>query len=65
MKNFKEKVVQFIRDEEGLELSEYAVAGSLIVLGTVAVFITLGDEITIAIGKIIQAVQGTDPAAGA
>ncbi len=61
MKNFKEKVVQFIRDEEGLELSEYAVAGSLIVLGTVAVFITLGEEITLAIEKIITAVQGQDP----
>ncbi len=65
MKNFKEKVVQFVRDEEGLELSEYAVAGSLIVLGTVAVFITLGEEITLAIEKIIMAVQGQDPGAGA
>lgn len=63
MKNFKEKVVQFIRDEEGLELSEYAVAGSLIVLGTVAVFITLGEEITTAIGNIITALKGDDPAA--
>ncbi|MFL1455964.1 Flp family type IVb pilin [Marinobacter sp. GN3S48] len=45
MKNFKEKVVQFIRDEEGLELSEYAVAGSLIVLGAVAAFTLLGENI--------------------
>jgi len=45
MKNFKEKVVAFIRDEEGLELSEYAVAGSLIVLGAVAAFTTLGENI--------------------
>lgn len=52
MKNFKEKVVQFIRDEEGLELSEYAVAGSLIVLGTVAAFTLLGGNIGIVIDSI-------------
>ncbi len=60
MKNFKEKVVQFIRDEEGLELSEYAVAGSLIVLGTVIAFGALGDDITTAIEGISCAVQGQE-----
>lgn len=58
MKNFKEKVVQFLRDEEGLELSEYAVAGSLIVLGTVAAFQALGGDITTAIDSISAAVRG-------
>ncbi|WP_297796323.1 Flp family type IVb pilin [uncultured Marinobacter sp.] len=58
MKNFKEKMVQFLRDEEGLELSEYAVAGSLIVLGTVAAFQALGGDITTGIGRISCAVQG-------
>ncbi|MEQ9546184.1 MAG: Flp family type IVb pilin [Marinobacter sp.] len=63
MKNFKEKVVQFIRDEEGLELSEYAVAGSLIVLGTVLAFSTLGDDITGAIEDISTAITtGEAPA---
>ncbi|MCG2582414.1 MAG: Flp family type IVb pilin [Marinobacter sp.] len=52
MKNFKEKVVQFIRDEEGLELSEYAVAGGLIVLGAVTAFTLLGDRIELAINAI-------------
>ncbi len=52
MKNFKEKVVQFIRDEEGLELSEYAVAGSLIVLGAVGAFTALGGNITTVINAI-------------
>lgn len=52
MKNFKEKVVAFLRDEEGLELSEYAVAGGLIVIGTVAAFTLLGDKIRDAINFI-------------
>ncbi|HEY9118730.1 MAG TPA: Flp family type IVb pilin [Marinobacter sp.] len=52
MKNFKEKLVQFLRDEEGLELSEYAVAGSLIVLGTVAAFTLLGGNIETVIETI-------------
>ncbi len=52
MKNLKAKVLQFLQEEEGLELSEYAVAGSLIVLGAVAAFTTLGGDIAVAIGTI-------------
>lgn len=59
MKNFKEKVVAFLRDEEGLELSEYAVAGSLVVLGAVGAFTALGDTIPIEINKIVTALGGT------
>jgi len=62
MKNFKEKVVAFIRDEEGLELSEYAVAGSLIVLAAVAAFTTLGETIADKIGELITKMGGTPPA---
>jgi len=62
MKNFKEKVVQFIRDEEGLELSEYAVAGSLIVLGAVAAFTLLGENIATVIDGIADIIVA--PAAG-
>lgn len=63
MKNFKEKVVQFIRDEEGLELSEYAVAGSLIVLAVVGVFTALGTTIFDKINEMIVAMGG-EAAAG-
>lgn len=59
MKNFKEKLVQFLRDEEGLELSEYAVAGSLIVLAVVGVFTALGDTIFAKINEMIVAMGGT------
>lgn len=52
MKSFKETVIKFLREEEGLELSEYAVAGSLIVLGTVAAFQLLGGNISTVIDNI-------------
>lgn len=61
MKNFKEKLVQFLRDEEGLELSEYAVAGSLIVLGTVAAFTLLGENITTVITGIADKIVAPTP----
>jgi pilus assembly protein Flp/PilA len=35
----------FLRDETGLELSEYAVAAALIALAVVGVFTTLGSNI--------------------
>jgi len=60
MKNFKEKVVAFIRDEEGLELSEYAVAGSLIVLGAVLAFTTLGENIRDGINLIAGKIKTTE-----
>ncbi len=59
MKNFMSKVSQFLRDEEGLELSEYAVAGSLIVIGTVAAFTALSGGITGAINNITAVITGT------
>lgn len=41
------KVIKaFAQDESGLELSEYAMAAALITLAVVAVFTTLGNNIT-------------------
>lgn len=62
MKNIMFKVSRFLRDEEGLELSEYAVAGSLIVVGTVVIFTELGTAITGAIQDIINAITGNTAA---
>ncbi|TKV69245.1 Flp family type IVb pilin [Marinobacter panjinensis] len=61
MKNLKEKVVQFLRDEEGLELSEYAVAGALIVLGAVTAFTLLGDNIALVIDGIADTIVAPTP----
>lgn len=36
----------FLQDETGLELSEYAVAAALVALAVVGVFTTLGNAIT-------------------
>jgi pilus assembly protein Flp/PilA len=38
-------IKSFLRDETGLELSEYAVAAALIALAVVGVFTTLGGNI--------------------
>jgi pilus assembly protein Flp/PilA len=42
MGNLKEAVIQFIREEEGLTVVEYAVAGGLISAVCIAAFKALG-----------------------
>jgi pilus assembly protein Flp/PilA len=54
----KQKMIAFLRDEEGLTMVEYAVAGGLITAGAVLAFTTLGNEVTRVIGIIIAALQG-------
>ena len=39
---FKEAVMKFLKDEEGLTMVEYAIAGGLVAAGAVAAFTTLG-----------------------
>jgi pilus assembly protein Flp/PilA len=38
-------MIKFLRDETGLELSEYAVAAALITIVTVAAFLLVGNTI--------------------
>lgn len=45
LQTIKQAVVKFIKDEEGLTIVEYAVAGGLITLGVVGAFITLGGHV--------------------
>jgi pilus assembly protein Flp/PilA len=45
-------IKSFLRDETGLELSEYAVAAALIALAVVGVFTTLGGNISTVIGNL-------------
>ena len=42
-------ITKFLRDETGLELSEYAVAAALVAVATVAAFKLLGSNISIKI----------------
>ena len=48
----------FIKDDNGLTIVEYAVAGGLITLGAVAAFISLGGNVSTAITSLGCAVQG-------
>jgi pilus assembly protein Flp/PilA len=47
-------IIKFLRDEQGLELSEYAVAAALVAVATVAAFQLLGTNI----GARIEALAG-------
>ena len=46
----------FLKDEDGLTMIEYAVAGGLVTLGAVAAFTTLGGSITTKINSIATTV---------
>jgi pilus assembly protein Flp/PilA len=46
MKNLISALVNFARDEEGLTMVEYAVAGSLITAAASTAFIALGGAVT-------------------
>ena len=58
LQSIKTSVLKFIKDEDGLTIVEYAVAGGLITLGAVAAFITLGTNVKTEITSLGCAVQG-------
>ena len=56
----KKQIMKFLRDEDGLTMVEYAVAGGLITLGAVVAFQNLGDAVSTKIGLVEEAVE-TNP----
>lgn len=50
-------IKKFLRDETGLELSEYAIAAALVTLAVVAAFGTLGTNINTVIGKLASFIK--------
>ncbi|HEX7295243.1 MAG TPA: hypothetical protein VF251_05785 [Pyrinomonadaceae bacterium] len=50
-------IKRFLRDETGLELSEYAVAAALVALAAVAAFTALGGKISGAITNLGNKIQ--------
>jgi pilus assembly protein Flp/PilA len=50
-------IKNFLRDETGLELSEYAVAAALIALAVVGVFTTLGTNISTVINNLASKIK--------
>jgi pilus assembly protein Flp/PilA len=55
--SIKEKVLAFLRDEEGLTTVEYAIAGGLVGAGVIGAFGLLGDEVFRVINAIYVAVS--------
>jgi pilus assembly protein Flp/PilA len=53
----KTSVMKFVKDEDGLTIVEYAVAGGLITLGAVVAFVALGDTVCGVINGIDQALN--------
>jgi pilus assembly protein Flp/PilA len=51
------KLLAFIRDEEGLTTVEYAIAGGLVGAGVIGAFGLLGDEVFRVINAIYLAVS--------
>jgi pilus assembly protein Flp/PilA len=48
----KQFIVSFLKDEEGLTMVEYAIAGALVAAGAVGAFTLLGGNVTIKIGEL-------------
>lgn len=57
IKKIKQAVVEFIKDEEGLTIVEYAVAGGLITLFVVGAFQLLGGAVKANIDALTGAVN--------
>lgn len=55
------RVLQFLRDEDGLETVEWAVVGTAVVIVAIVAFQTLGTNTNTAMGTIAAAI----PAGGA
>ena len=55
----KKLFVAFLKDEEGLTMVEYAIAGALVAAGAVGAFTTLGNNIVTKITQLAGDVLGT------
>lgn len=53
--SLKEKVLAFLREEEGLTTVEYAVAGALVAGGLILAFVALRDQVIVELGDITDA----------
>ncbi|WAG77316.1 Flp family type IVb pilin [Metapseudomonas furukawaii] len=59
----KTSVMKFVKDEDGLTIVEYAVAGGLITVAVAVAFVTLGGEVKLNIEALCTAVNGNAPCA--
>ncbi|AYC32612.1 Flp family type IVb pilin [Pseudomonas cavernae] len=56
LQTIKGAVMKFVKDEDGLTIVEYAVAGGLITVAAVGAFVTLGQNVNSKIGCMRDAV---------
>jgi pilus assembly protein Flp/PilA len=54
----RKELLALLRDEEGLTMVEYAVAGALVAAASVTAFTNLGKAIIAQIGNLTAAVNG-------
>ncbi len=64
LQTIKASVMKFVKDEDGLTIVEYAVAGGLITLFVVGAFQLLGTAVDGNIRDLAQKVRPAAPAAG-
>jgi len=57
----KKLIVAFLKDEEGLTMVEYAIAGALVSIAAVTAFTDLGTAVANRITSLVNAVTGTAP----
>ena len=53
----KKIIVAFLKDEEGLTMVEYAIAGALVTFAAVTAFTDLGSAIALRISGLVAAVN--------
>jgi pilus assembly protein Flp/PilA len=53
----KKFIVAFLKDEEGLTMVEYAIAGALVSIAAVTAFTNLGTAVATRIGALVTAVN--------
>ncbi len=56
MRNLKTAIVAFMRDEKGLTMVEYAIAGALVTAAAVAAFTLLGGNVSTQITNLANVV---------
>jgi len=52
-----QKIMKFIKDEDGLELTEYAVIGALIIFGILLAITALSTQISGAFNRLATIIQ--------
>lgn len=62
MRSLKQSVVAFLRDEEGLTVVEYAIAGGLVGLAVITAFTDLGEQVARIINAIVGLLKGVQAA---